>query len=51
MVSRSSFEFVGGAGLPELMVLAECNVGYAFVNFIDVNDLLAFAQEKLNVKW
>jgi RNA recognition motif 2 len=28
-----------------------CNVGYAFVNFIDVKDLLAFAQAKLGVKW
>jgi len=28
-----------------------CNVGYAFVNFIDVKDLLAFAKAKLGVKW
>ncbi|KIM40177.1 hypothetical protein M413DRAFT_446337 [Hebeloma cylindrosporum] len=28
-----------------------CNVGYAFVNFIDVKDLLHFARERLGVKW
>jgi hypothetical protein len=33
-------------------VLAEgCNVGYAFVNFIDVQDLLSFAKKKLGEKW
>ncbi|TDL26263.1 hypothetical protein BD410DRAFT_813214 [Rickenella mellea] len=28
-----------------------CNVGYAFVNFIHVQDLLQFARAKLGVKW
>ena len=28
-----------------------CNVGYAFVNFIDVQDLLFFAKKKLGEKW
>jgi hypothetical protein len=28
-----------------------CNVGYAFVNFIDVQDLLKFARAKLAVAW
>ncbi|KAK2463211.1 hypothetical protein APHAL10511_004866 [Amanita phalloides] len=28
-----------------------CNVGYAFVNFIHVQDLLAFAKKKLGEKW
>ncbi|KAG1716633.1 hypothetical protein ID866_511 [Astraeus odoratus] len=28
-----------------------CNVGYAFVNFINVEDLLRFAKAKLNERW
>lgn len=28
-----------------------CNVGYAFVNFISVQDLLAFARRNLGVRW
>ncbi|KIY66882.1 hypothetical protein CYLTODRAFT_431606 [Cylindrobasidium torrendii FP15055 ss-10] len=28
-----------------------CNVGYAFVNFIQVQDLLLFAKSKLGEKW
>ncbi|KDR75806.1 hypothetical protein GALMADRAFT_226457 [Galerina marginata CBS 339.88] len=28
-----------------------CNVGYAFVNFINVEDLLHFAKERLGAKW
>ncbi|KAG6832636.1 hypothetical protein H0H92_014472 [Tricholoma furcatifolium] len=28
-----------------------CNVGYAFVNFITVQDLLVFAKKKLGEKW
>ncbi|KIJ39905.1 hypothetical protein M422DRAFT_230491 [Sphaerobolus stellatus SS14] len=28
-----------------------CNVGYAFVNFIHVEDLLRFAKTKLGTKW
>ncbi|EIM79893.1 uncharacterized protein STEHIDRAFT_68841, partial [Stereum hirsutum FP-91666 SS1] len=28
-----------------------CNVGYAFVNFITVDDLLKFAKARLGVKW
>ncbi|KAF8897027.1 RNA recognition motif 2-domain-containing protein [Gymnopilus junonius] len=28
-----------------------CNVGYAFVNFISVQDLLHFAKERLGAKW
>ncbi|PPQ79940.1 hypothetical protein CVT25_003012 [Psilocybe cyanescens] len=28
-----------------------CNVGYAFVNFIAVEDLLHFAKERLGAKW
>ncbi|KAL5507306.1 hypothetical protein ACEPAH_6762 [Sanghuangporus vaninii] len=28
-----------------------CNVGYAFVNFIQVQDLLHFARSKLGIKW
>jgi hypothetical protein len=32
-------------------VRAGCNVGYAFVNFIEVQDLLQFAQKRLNEKW
>ena len=30
---------------------AGCNVGYAFVNFITVQDLLHFATTQLGVKW
>ncbi|KAJ1304810.1 hypothetical protein OPQ81_005945 [Rhizoctonia solani] len=29
----------------------ECNVGYAFVNFIDVSDLLKFLRSRLGRKW
>lgn len=32
-------------------VSAGCNVGYAFVNFISVQDLLRFAKARLNEKW
>jgi hypothetical protein len=35
---------VGGTGI-------ECNVGYAFVNFIYVQDLLRFAKARLDIKW
>ena len=28
-----------------------CNVGYAFVNFIRVQDMLKFAKKRLGVKW
>ncbi|KAI0047497.1 hypothetical protein FA95DRAFT_1492430 [Auriscalpium vulgare] len=28
-----------------------CNVGYAFVNFMTVKDLLVFAKARLGVKW
>ncbi|KAF9529405.1 RNA recognition motif 2-domain-containing protein [Crepidotus variabilis] len=28
-----------------------CNVGYAFVNFIRVEDLLRFAKARLGIKW
>ena len=28
-----------------------CNVGYAFVNFITVQDLLLFAKTQIGVKW
>ncbi|KZV66803.1 hypothetical protein PENSPDRAFT_676926 [Peniophora sp. CONT] len=28
-----------------------CNVGYAFVNFITVDDLLCFAKARLGTKW
>lgn len=28
-----------------------CNVGYAFVNFIHVQELLRFAKARLGVKW
>ncbi|EIN12041.1 RNA recognition motif 2, partial [Punctularia strigosozonata HHB-11173 SS5] len=28
-----------------------CNVGYAFVNFITVQDLLQFAKARLGIKW
>jgi hypothetical protein len=28
-----------------------CNVGYAFVNFIHVQDLLTFAKARLGIKW
>ncbi|KIY53946.1 hypothetical protein FISHEDRAFT_8422, partial [Fistulina hepatica ATCC 64428] len=28
-----------------------CNVGYAFVNFINVQDLLLFAKKRLGTKW
>ncbi len=28
-----------------------CNVGYAFVNFIQVEDLLLFAKKRLGQKW
>jgi hypothetical protein len=34
-----------------LFVGTECNVGYAFVNFIYVQDLLRFAKARLDVKW
>lgn len=30
---------------------SSANVGYAFVNFVDVADLLTFAKAKLGVKW
>ena len=30
---------------------AGCNVGYAFVNFITVDDLLRFAKARLGVRW
>ncbi|CCO31335.1 Meiosis protein mei2 [Rhizoctonia solani AG-1 IB] len=29
----------------------ECNVGYAFVNFINISDLLTFMKAKLGRKW
>ncbi|KAG9087275.1 hypothetical protein FS749_003031 [Ceratobasidium sp. UAMH 11750] len=29
----------------------ECNVGYAFVNFIHVSDLLNFMKARLGRKW
>jgi RNA recognition motif 2 len=32
-------------------VIQGCNVGYAFVNFITVQDLLLFAKSKLGLKW
>ena len=28
-----------------------CNVGYAFVNFISVEDLLHFTKARLGIKW
>ena len=30
---------------------AGCNVGYAFVNFITVQDLLLFTKTQLGIKW
>ena len=33
------------------VLVTGCNVGYAFVNFIDVQDLLFFAKKKLGEKW
>ena len=33
------------------MLSLGCNVGYAFVNFITVGDLLHFARTQLGVKW
>lgn len=33
------------------IVLTGCNVGYAFVNFITVQDLLHFAKTQIGVKW
>jgi hypothetical protein len=35
----------------EITPCIECNVGYAFVNFISVEDLLIFAKSRLGVKW
>lgn len=35
----------------KLMRSVGCNVGYAFVNFIAVGDLLHFAKTQLGVKW
>ena len=35
----------------ELPICVGCNVGYAFVNFITVQDLLLFARKKLGEKW
>lgn len=32
-------------------MFAGCNVGYAFVNFIAVEDLMMFAKAKLGQKW
>jgi RNA recognition motif 2 len=37
--------------LADLCPCVGCNVGYAFVNFINVQDLLVFAKAKLGVKW
>ncbi|KZV95119.1 hypothetical protein EXIGLDRAFT_821611 [Exidia glandulosa HHB12029] len=37
--------------LIEMDFMNNCNVGYAFVNFMSVHDLLAFAKAKLGVKW
>jgi hypothetical protein len=39
-----------GSGLIGCL-LTGCNVGYAFVNFIHVQDLLRFAKARLGVKW
>ena len=33
------------------LVHVGCNVGYAFVNFIGVEDLLQFAKMMLGEKW
>jgi hypothetical protein len=41
--TRADFKF--------FLLFAGCNVGYAFVNFIYVEDLLKFAKAKLGVKW
>ncbi len=35
----------------EILFNLGCNVGYAFVNFITVQDLLYFAKTQLGVKW
>jgi hypothetical protein len=34
-----------------LIVLIDCNVGYAFVNFISTQDLYTFATKKRDVPW
>lgn len=51
-------DFQNGMAPAVLTVLADadraragCNVGYAFVNFITVPDLLRFAKARLNEKW
>jgi hypothetical protein len=42
----------GSAPLPNNMLRhLACNVGYAFVNFINVQDLLLFVRKRLGVKW
>ena len=33
------------------LLFSGCNVGYAFVNFITVQDLVKFAKARLGVKW
>jgi hypothetical protein len=42
---------MAGSGRLTRFLLVGCNVGYAFVNFIHVQDLLVFAKAKLGVKW
>ncbi|CCL99860.1 uncharacterized protein FIBRA_01885 [Fibroporia radiculosa] len=54
MSDRDLLAFIGKDGLPERRVTSDvvcCNVGYAFVNFITVGDLLQFAKTQLGVKW
>ncbi|KAI8088895.1 RNA recognition motif 2-domain-containing protein [Halteromyces radiatus] len=29
----------------------ECNVGYAFINFIDVNSVISFAKQRIGKQW
>ena len=44
-------EFFGFVKFSLCSLVEGCNVGYAFVNFIYVEDLLKFAKTKLGVKW
>ena len=48
---RTDCRFVKFNLVTDACVYLGCNVGYAFVNFIHVQDLLRFAKARLGVKW
>lgn len=51
MVSAQPLCLSGAVNDTQSITSAGCNVGYAFVNFITVEDLLHFATTMLGVKW